>query len=235
MSRLLYLVRFFRVVSPLPPLMGVTFAVTAGATVTAVIANPSRTAHALTPLLLLQLFACSSGFLIPARRGHYDLLLTAGESRLRIAAAHWVMSWLPGVGCWLLVALAEALATGGARTSAFASGTALAWGIVSTVPWATTVTLPRFAGAIGWLLTIAIVSTTAPAVVDGSVFTPGAAGADWVEAAVALIVYPPVMVGLDVTGPPGWLAAPAVLLASSSMVFAFGWIEYHDVPLEAAQ
>jgi hypothetical protein len=235
MARFLYLVRFFRIVSPMPPLMGVTFVATTLACAAVVAIEPARVPQALTPLLMLQLFACSSGFLIPARRGHYDLLLTAGETRLRIAMAHWMMSLLPGVACWIAVAAVEAVATHGARTMAWASGSVLAWVLVSTLPWATTVALPRFAGAIGWLLALAVLAATIPAAVDGHLFDRVGAGASWLEAAVALLVFPPLMVGKDVVGSQGWLAVPALLVAVVSMVHAFGWIEHQDIPLEAAQ
>src|SRR5262245_49661807 len=76
MRSVLYLLRFFRVAPPLPGLVVWTFgAVVAGACALVLIA-PGRTAGALAPLLVLQMFAASSGFAVPARRGHYDLLLT---------------------------------------------------------------------------------------------------------------------------------------------------------------
>ena len=234
MARLLWLVRFFRIVSPMPPLLGVTFAVTTAISAAVVAVDPARVQQALTPLLMLQLFGCSSGFLIPARRGHYDLLLTAGESRLRIASVHWVMSLLPGAGCWLAIALVEAAATGGAG-AALTSGTLLAWMLVSSVPWAATVALPRFAGAIGWLLTLAVIAATMPGAVEGRMFDRLGGGTSWVEAAMAVLVFPPLAVGEDVTGAQGWLAVPALLIAVASMVHAFGWIEHQDIPLEAAQ
>ena len=84
MSRWLYMFRFFLVVPPMPLLMIGAFAVITVAIAAVVVLNPSRATGALTPILLLQLFACSSGFDVPARRGHYDLLLMlAGESFLR--------------------------------------------------------------------------------------------------------------------------------------------------------
>jgi hypothetical protein len=234
-ARLIYLVRFFRIVSPMPPLMGITFIVTTVISAAAVAVDAARVPQALTPLLMLQLFACSSGFLIPARRGHYDLLLTAGEGRLRIAVVHWFMSVLPGVACWFVVALCEAVATRGGQGAARTSGTLLAWALVSTVPWAATVALPRFAGAIGWLLTLAVVAATVPGAVDGRMFDRLGAGTSWVEAAIAVLVFPPLAVGEDITGAQGWVAVPALLVAVTAMVQAFDWIEHQDIPLEAAQ
>src|SRR5688572_10369335 len=104
MRDLLDIVRFFRIVNPIPRLMMRAFAGLALLAALLVLARPDRPADAMTPVLLLQLFAASSGFMVPARRGHFDLLLTAGYSRVRIAATHWVLSILPGLGTWLVLA-----------------------------------------------------------------------------------------------------------------------------------
>ena len=141
----------------------------------------------------------------------------------------------PGGAVCVLVGFVEAVGPPGAHASALASGTVLAWALVSTLSWATTVTLPRFAGAIGWLLTLAIAATASPGAGSGRLFDSVGAGTSWLEGAVALLLYPPVIVGEDLAGPQGWLAAPAVLVATTAMVYAFGWIEHHDIPLEAAQ
>jgi hypothetical protein len=235
MAGVIYLVRFFRIVPPTPPLMGVTLVVTTAVAAAVVIADPDRARQALMPLLLLQLFACSSGFMIPARRGHYDLVLTSGESRLRIAAAHWMMSALPGVSAWLLVSLVEAVVSSGARTSTLASGSVLAWVVVSTLPWAMTVALPRFAGAIGWMLVLAVTASLVPRGVTGGLFDASGRGASWLEGALVILLYPPATVGEPLVGPQRWLAAPALLIATTAMVCAFGLIEHDDIPLEAAQ
>jgi hypothetical protein len=235
MARIIYLVRFFRVVPPTPPLMGVTFVVTTSVAVAVVIAHPDRARQALMPLLLLQLFACSSGFMIPARRGHYDLVLTSGESRLWIAAVHWMMSALPGVAGWLLVSLVEGVVTSGPPTSTLASGSVLAWAVVSTLPWALTVTLPRFAGAIGWMLVLTVTASLAPHAVAGDLFGAGGRASSWFEGALVILLYPPVTVGERLAGSQGWLAAPALLVAATAMIYAFGWIEHDDIPLEAGQ
>ena len=235
MMRAIYLVRFFRAVPPGPPLMGVAFTIATAMAATSVLADPESARRALTPLLLLQLFACSSGFMIPARRGHYDLVLTSGESRLTIASVHWMMSLLPGVSGWLVVSVVETLVRGGAPATALASGSVLAWVLVSTLPWAATVALPRFAGAIGWLLALAVTAAMAPDALNGDLLATGVAGSSPLEAAVAVLLYPPAAVGESLRGSQGWLAVPVLLVAVVSMVCALGWIEHDDIPLEAAQ
>src|SRR6185503_10032240 len=145
MRRWLYLARFFFVAPPMPLLMIGAFAVATVVAVVSVIMEPARASGALTPVLLLQLFACASGFDVPARRGHYDLLLTHGEARRRIIVAHWVASALPGVFCWLLLAIVGYTSNSGdSRAALLNGGTISAVILVSTIPWAATVRLPRF-------------------------------------------------------------------------------------------
>ena len=163
MTRWLYLARFFAVVPPMPLLMIGAFVVVTVASVGVIVVEPTRTAGALTPVLLLQLFGTSSGFDVPARRGHYDLLLTHGDARRRIIVGHWAASALPGVTSWLVLGVVSCVTmSGDERSSLFTLGTLTAVSLVSTIPWATTVRLPRFSGAIGWLLIIATMSLIAP-------------------------------------------------------------------------
>jgi hypothetical protein len=235
MRRVLALLRFFQIVTPVPRLMLATFAVVAVAGGILVALRPERAAAALSPVLLLQLFAASSGFSVPARRGHYDLLLTMGESRWRIAAAHWLTSILPGTAGWLTLAITEMVTTRGARASLLASGSVAALALVSTLPWAMTVSLPRFAAAIGWLLLLALVAMSLAAERTIQLFGALAGGQSWVETVVALLLYPPVLVGESIAGPQGLIVVPALLVAAAAMGQAFAWIARSDIPLEAAQ
>lgn len=232
---LLHVIGYFRVVPPVPPLMMGTFGVTTCAAGLVVAVSPARAADALTPVLLLHLFAVSSGFMVPARRGHYDLLLTAGPGRLQVATVHWLMSAMPGIASWLLLALVERVATRGAGASLLASGTVAAIVIVSTLPWALTVRLPRFAGAIGWLVVLGILLVMVPSPGSAGLFERLGSGASWLEAAVALTIYPPVLVGEDLVGPHGFLVLPALFASVGSIAGALRWADRHDIPLEAAQ
>jgi hypothetical protein len=229
---ILYLLRFFRVAPPLPGLVVWTFgAIVAGASAIVVFA-PGRIAGALAPLLVLQMFAASSGFAVPGRRGHYDLLLTRTGGRIAIALAHWVSSIAPGVAGWLIVASVEALATG-TTAIAMASGTCAAVALVSTIPWAVTIALPRFSGGIGWLLMLTIAGIT---------FSPG--DNPWVRAidsdgfvagASAFLLYPIAVVGRSLSSSELLIVWPALVLAVVSMAAACGWVRTATFPLEAAQ
>src|SRR5688572_16282541 len=135
----LFVVRFFRIVSPVPPLMIPAFAGVGTLAALLMVLDSDRTRVAVIPLLLLQLFASSSGFLVPARRGHYDVLLTSGHARALVAGIHWMMSILPGIATWLAVAVVEIIATTGSRMVLLTSGTLAAVVLVSTIPWSATV------------------------------------------------------------------------------------------------
>jgi hypothetical protein len=186
----------------------------------------------MVPVLLLQLFAVSSGFEVPARRGHYDLLLTSGHPRVWMAVVHWATSAAPGAVAWLVLAAGER-AAGAGHLNLLTSGTLTAMGLVSTLPWAINVRLPRFAGGIGWLLALALSShvwsPAAPAGLPG----PGVGQLIW--PAWTVLVYPAGLVGRDLDVSQGVIAAPAIILAAGAMAAACLWVSRASVPLEAAQ
>ena len=235
MQDVAYILRFFRVVSPIPPLMTGTFGVVSAVAATAVMFDPARASGAIAPVLLLQLFAASSGFGAPARRGHYDLLLTRGVGRTGVALAHWTVSIAPGVASWIGIAVVEFVASRGHRVALLASGTWAAVGLVSTLPWALNVALPRFASGIGWLLVLVTATTTFSRPVIGE----WTVGSTQVEALVwpawVFLISPLGAVGRSL----GWsemlAVAPALTIAVGAMVIASRWAARADVPLEASQ
>ena len=246
MSRWLYVFRFFAVAPPMPLLMIGALVVVTSVAAIVIVVEPKTTARALTPVLLLQIFACSSGFDVPARRGHYDLLMTRGQTRLQIVTAHWAASALPGVTGWLV--LAFVCATVGAEpshVSLFSSGTVAAMALVSTIPWAVTLRLPRFAGAIGWLLVVTLAMLVVPDVLmtqisgDGSAVgraLPGLPGLlAWVQTAGAVLIYPPLLVGSDLSGAHALVVLPGIVFAAAALTVGFWSAIRRDIPLEAAQ
>lgn len=227
-----YLLRFFRVAPPVPPPLASTFAATTALACVTVVAAPERAADAVTPLLLLQLFAASSGFAVSARRGHYDLVVAMGHSRVTIALVHWLMSVAIGIGAWAAVAGAEALATGGAQGGLRTSGTAVAVAAVSTIAWAANVRSPRYTAAVGWLLLAALGNLASgwrvPAPLDH-------ATAARLFDALAGVLYPPSLVGTSVGGRGALTAGALLVLGAMSMAWAVTSIHRSDIPLEASQ
>jgi hypothetical protein len=230
---ILFLVRFFHVVSPLSGLVVWTFGALVSAAACLVIVAPERTAGALAPLLLLQMFAASSGFALPARRGHYDVLLTGTGRRTSIALAHWLTSIAPGIASWLIVASVESL-TSGSAAAALASGTCVAMLLVSTIPWAITIALPRFSGGIGWLLVLTIARVTFSSERSAWLNVHGAQERP-MSAAWSVLVYPISAVGRHLSSDDALIVLPALGLATMTMVGACVWVQRESFPLEAAQ
>jgi hypothetical protein len=230
-----YPLRFFRVVAPVPGLVGWTFLVVAIIDAIAITSDPAKAPGAIVPVLLMQLFAASSGFAVPARRGHYDLLLTGGYSRVWMAVVHWSTSIAPGIVTWLAIAGVELTVTAGAQISLLTFGTSAAMGLVSTLPWALTVRLPRFSGGIGWLLVLASSTTVFPSVqmISGPHPLSDLEGMAW--AAWSFLVYPPSLVGQALSASGALIAMPALVVAGCAMATACRWILRASVPLEAAQ
>ena len=218
MAGVRYLFRYFRVVSPVPGLLTASFAVATMTGLVVAVTMPARAATAAVPLLLLQAFSASTGFSAPARRGHFDLLLTRGEPRMRIAIVQWLTAIAPGVVSWILLALAAVVTAPESSATLLRSGTATAMLLVSTVPWAVTVSLPRFSGAIGWLLLISV----------------GTVAADRWPAAVRDLVFPVGLMGQAI-GYRWDVVLPAIVLSAGSVATALIWVHRRDIPLEAGQ
>ena len=235
MGDLRYLVRFFHVVPPVPPMMTGTFAVLTLAAAIAIVGDLQAAAGALVPVLLLQVFAASSGFTLPARRGHYDLLFTRANSRTSIALMHWASSIGTGITSWLTLAMLEVVVSAGTRTTLLASGTCAAVVLVSTLPWAIGVALPRFSAAIGWLLLVVTTATTFSKGVIGDWTAPSTRIEELAWPAWAFLVYPMGAIGQHLARPQIIAVVPALTLAIIAMAISCRWIAQRDVPLEASQ
>jgi hypothetical protein len=232
----MYTFTFFRVVPPVPPLMVATFAVltTLGAVSLAV--NPGSGAGAIAPVLVLQVFAAATGFAMPARRGHYDLLLTSGDGRLRIAVAHFLASAAPGLASWLALGGIELLVSRGSASAVLSSGTCASMFMTSAVPWALSIALPRFSAAVGWLLVVLasspLMAPDRTAEAWRALPPPEASG---LTGAVVFLIYPLRTAGYDL-GPREWLTIlPALTIALGLLAAACWWVVRADFPLEAAQ
>lgn len=190
--------------------------------------------HALMPVLLLQMFAVSSGFQVPARRGHFDLLLTGGSTRIWIALTHWALSAFPGFAVWVVVGLAELVVSQGVHARAFLTGSAAALLLVSTVAWAVTVPLPRLSGGVVWLVTMVVAVTIT---VDWRDALIAAARGDgtWVSRAFLFLLFPFSLIGtrIEVVDLPS--VGPVLVGGLVSWAAAIWWIVRTDIPLEAAQ
>ena len=224
-------IRFYRVVPPVSPLMRASFIALTAASIVAVVLDPESASTAAVPILVLQVFAASAGFAVAARRGHYDVLLTGGVGRLGTALVHWMMSVAPGVACCLALGTAEVVAAPNPRAVSL-SGTFTALFVVSTMPWAMTVAMPRFTGAIGWMLVFVMVQALVPQAGSAPFGAPDPMeGSAWVSA-LTVLLFPIGMAGRDLT-PHVAAVLPVVVVSGASMAAALVWIHVADVPLEA--
>ncbi len=226
--------RFLRVVPLHSPYMFLALAAVGASSAAMIALDPSMGEDAVAPVALLQMFAASSGFAVPARRGHFDLLLTGGATRLRVAAAHLAASVLPGLALWILLGLAEMAAAQTLAPRAFASGTVCAMFVISVLAWAVTVPLPRLSGGIAWLLLIAL--ALAGWLEWRALVTAAGAGAlDPVTLAAVYLVCPLLLVGQRVGSAQAAALVPGAGVAVIACAAAIWWIARMDVPLESAQ
>ena len=196
--------------------------------------DPATGAEAVAPLVLLQMLAASSGFAVAARRGHFDLLLTAGPGRVYVAIAHLALSILPGLIVWWALGAAEMGLRRTLRPLAFASGSVVSVCVISAAAWALTVRLPRLSGGIAWLLGIAVwilgwsggLAAINPVNDDAT---------HVLTRAVIVTLCPFVLVGKRLSGSDTMVVLPAIVLAVVCTLGAVRWIVRMDVPLESAQ
>ncbi len=154
------LVRFFQVVSPHPMYIRLGFAAVVAIGAWSLWLNPNDSEGPLASVLLLQMFASSTGFAAAANRGHYDAVLVGPLSRVRIALAHWLVSAAPGACAWLVLAAVEFLLSGRRMPDALAPHGIVALLLVSAVAWTFTLPLPRLSGGAAWVLLLLMVAVT---------------------------------------------------------------------------
>jgi hypothetical protein len=112
---------------------------------------PGELDSALGLVLFLQMFLASSGLLPPARRGHFDPVLTCATDRLRALTSHWFASILPGAVGWVVLAAIAGLVRSPSVWSAIAGRRAAAFLIVSTLAWSAGFALTRGAAGALWM------------------------------------------------------------------------------------
>jgi hypothetical protein len=122
--------------------------------------NPGSSDFAVISILLVQLFAVSTGFTRFASRGYYDPVLVSGTGRFRVAGMHFLVSVLPGLSAWIAVGIAEAIRVGSLDVLAFRPSAWTSLFLVSTIPWAISLRLPPLSGGAIWLvLSVAFLAT----------------------------------------------------------------------------
>jgi hypothetical protein len=224
--------RFFRVVRPVPRLTRLAFAGITTVSAVVIVTSATTRPRVLLPVLVLQAFTVSTGFVSYARRGHFDVLFTAGVDRVQAAVMYWALAALPGACCWITLALVELAVH--RQTALFTAGSCAAIVMLSTIPWATSAPLGRFSGTIGWLLLLVLATALTPAGLQAGQLWMRGPDDTWWFGIVAFLLYPARLIGAGVNDNiPALLAG--LLLASASMVTAVICIARSDVALETGQ
>ena len=232
MAGLCLAVRYLRIVRPVPRLTRVSFLVITTSCAVALWFSETARPQVLWPVLLLQTFTVSTGFMNDARRGHFDVLFTGGAPPVVVALVYWALAALPGAACWLALAGIERVRHGSVLF--LTGGTVAVMWLVSVVPWAATIALPRFTGAIGWLLACVCAFVLTPFGAESFALTAAGSGAPWWGSATALLLFPPRLVG---QAPGAESVSLALVLGGSGLLLlgALAWVARADIPLESGQ
>jgi hypothetical protein len=169
-------------------------------------------------LLLCQSFSAATGFCVRARRGHFDPVLVAPASRLAVGLAHALVSTTAGIVCWVLVAVIEAVATGGQVPLGLTLPALAALAYMSAVAWAAALPFSRYSSGVVWLILAIALAGAGKLLTLRQAYAAAAgepAGDVW-SAAGAALIFPPLMV----TEPSAPIAISALLVLSAAVVVA---------------
>jgi hypothetical protein len=211
--------RFFAALRLHPPYALAILAVVVGIGIWTTSVSPAELDSGLGMVLFVQMFLASSGFLVRARRGHFDPLLVGGGDRMATVASHWIVSVAPGVAAWLCLAGAGYLLGSPDASSAVVGARAAALFIVSAVAWTAGFSLPRGAAGVVWaavLLGLLLRGTDLLAPMSA---LPGSS-AIALGHALTLLVCPFLLIGNHVVVTPGAIGAAALL---SSVFLLAAW------------
>jgi hypothetical protein len=182
--------------------------------------SPVAIQDALLPVLIAQMFLASTGFKAQANRGHFDALLVAGRWLPMVAWSHWIVSILPGVGLWVAIGASEFVIFRDASGFAFSRNGLLALVVASTLPWALSLALPRFSGAIVCLLGTLAVAVCPGGLVWLALVPHSVASANWSNAvgvAAGTLMAPVLLLGTTRHGAP---STPVLLLDAFVLILA---------------
>lgn len=145
------MVRFFTVVGQSPPYGLVVLGIVTAIGLATIGLNPAELDSALGLVLFVQMFLASSGFVVTARRGHFDPMLVHGSERGTALIVQWCASIAPGAIAWAIVAGVGYEQGSPAAWSAIAGSRLAAFLIVSALAWVLGFRLPRGAGGALWM------------------------------------------------------------------------------------
>jgi hypothetical protein len=152
------------------------------------------------------MFLASSGFVVRARQGHLDPLLTTNLERTRVVACHWLLSVAPGIVAWGLVAGAGLLRGSPEALSAFIGARMAGLLVVSSTAWVVGFALPRGGAGMLWMAVLLALLTQRIELLPDT--THASAGPATVfRDAMTLILCPFLVIGKHPAVSPGAVAA----------------------------
>src|SRR5687767_7140125 len=164
--------------------------------------NATELDSGLGMILFAQMFLASSGFVVRARQGHLDPLLTNSLERTAVVVSHWALSVAPGIIAWVLVAGAGLVLGSSAAVSAFVGTRVVGLLVVSAMSWALGFALPRGAAGMLWTaVLLALLTQRTDLLPDASSSATGPAVV--ARHAVTLMICPFLLVGNRVAVSPG--------------------------------
>jgi hypothetical protein len=204
--------RFFTIVGLHPPYALAILGVVVGLGVWTTSVDPRELDSGLGMVLFVQMFLASSGFLIRARRGHFDPLLAGGRGRAGVLMWHWIVSVTPGVAAWLCLAGTGSALGSPAAPSAMIGGRAAALFIVSAVAWTAGFALARGAAGVVWIAALLglLLRRTDLLVAAPAVSWPSLVA---LRHAVTLVVCPFLLIGNHLLLAPGAICGATLLAA----------------------
>jgi hypothetical protein len=203
--------RYFAVIGIHPPYAIVAIAGIAVLGLVTVWLNAAELDSGLGMILFAQMFLASSGFVVRARQGHLDPLLTNSLERTAVVVSHWVLSVAPGIIAWVLVAGAGLVLGSPAAVSAFIGTRVAGLLVVSSMAWALGFALPRGAAGMLWTAVLLALLTQRTELLPEA--SPSATGPAVVfRHALTLILCPFLLVGNRLSVATG--AVTAALLMS---------------------
>ncbi len=192
--------------------------------------NPGSSDAAVAFLIVLQMFAVSTGFVSHARRGFYDPILEQVPRRA-VAIGHFLCALGPGCVVLLGIGIAELIAGGRVHALSVSACTALI--LVSSVAWAVSVRGGALSGGAVWLLLSLAFFVTGKGLPMLAVLKAAESGQAPVrDVVVGGLLYPMTIPGLNLSTP-----AAAILVGVAAVALAAG-VEYigrADFPIREEQ
>lgn len=225
-----FLLRFFHIVDPAPAWMSALTAVLCLYGLLVVWMDRAGADSALAALLLWQMLSASRGFVVSARAGHFDPILTR-RCRWQIALAHFAHSIGDVVVVWAVVALAE-LAMGVARPLALEPGRLAALAFVGACAWALSLGTMRLVSGALWVAALVVLAVTPLGLESYTAMTQRPEGLMQLLHAVVLSMLCPFLM-IDVAVPMRLEVAASLAVGALVMVVAgVVFIATRSYPLE---